>query len=527
VKTKKGLIIIVDIFGIEQVVNEKNGKMRAIRVELDFQGKAKEAITDAALRREWLYEEWKKYFDGLEGEEREIYKVPAETEVPGAKNKQPFFAQLLHQLSRITLVSYRNLTAKLVDTVILIIAAVIISLVSGLPLITAPNNPSFEFEALVSFNQDSAPGIVAELFKYAATIQQTYPLQIGLITAVLVGLQASRTLTSKQLEFFRETSSGYNSNAYLMAVNIIVTLETSIQITIVALISAMLREPVSSYGVFFAHFLAMSWTVVSWSLLFPMIIPAENVATVLGAFFAFFGLLLSGAVPPINFKEIYKGDIVEHLAAWLSVTRFFLEGLAVSEHRCLPEQSGWTVAAESVNFDRLNTLMRYSRFSFAGHDPNATLFSCGGWYWGILPSLFVGITVRYLGFMAMHGFNRGKQTKKPVWHEIKKDKSCGILVLVLILVFIGLVALTTYLYIHDLEPDYEYIGIENWVQTGLEQNLNELKETLNLTELPADQIPNLLDLNGDLNTLDLSREPVPSGEFPDENNGFDEVYVGG
>mmetsp|Transcript_31805 Transcript_31805/g.77040 ORF Transcript_31805/g.77040 Transcript_31805/m.77040 type:complete len:1246 (-) Transcript_31805:208-3945(-) len=479
-------------------------------------GKANEAITDAAMRREWLYKEWQKYFDGLDNEQKSIYEVPAETEVPGAKDKQRFFSQLWTQLRRIVLVSYRNLTAKLVDTIILIVAAVIISLVSGLPEISRNDNPSIEFETLVSFDQTSAPGIVAQLFKYAATIQQTYPLQIGLITAVLVGLQASRILTSKQLEFFRETSSGYDSNAYLLAVNIMATLETSVQIVIVALIAAMLREPVASWGVFFAHFLAMAWTVVSWSLLFPMVMPAENVSTVLGAFFAFFGLLLSGAVPPIGFGKIYGGDIVEHLSAWLSVTRFFLEGMAASEHRCLPEQSGWTVSEESINFDRANTLMAYRRFSYARHDPNATLYDCGGWYWGILPTIFIGITVRYLGFLAMHGFNRGKQTKKPVFHEIQKDGKCGILVVVLLLVLIGLIAFTTWLYTRDLEADYEYVGIEKWVQTGLEQNLTELRETLNLTDWNISDIPNLLEMNADLDTAALTRVTLPTGEFPDE-----------
>ncbi|CAJ1948621.1 unnamed protein product [Cylindrotheca closterium] len=480
-------------------------------------GKAKEAITDAALRREWLYKEWKKYFDGLDSEQKLIYEVPPVTKVPGAKERQSFSAQLVTQLRRCVLVSYRNLASKMVDTIILIVAAVVISLVSGLPEITRADNPSIEFESLVSFDQKSAPGIVAQLFKYAATIQQTYPLQIGLITAVLVGLQTSRILTSKQLEFFREASSGYDSNAYLLAVNIMATVETSIQILMVALISAMLREPIARWDVFVAHFLVMAWTVVSWSLLFPMIMPADNVSTVLGAFFAFFGLLLSGAIPPINFEAIYKGDIVEHLAAWLSVTRFFLEGLAASEHRCLPEQSGWTVSTESINFDRSNTLMAYNRFSYARHDPNATIYDCGGWYWGILPSIFVGITVRYLGFLAMHGFNRGKQTKKPIVHEIGKDRKCGILVLVLFLGFVALAALTTWLYTHDYEPDYEFVGVDKWAQTGLEQNLTALMQTLNLTDLNASQIPNLLEMNENLNVLALSREGLPTGEFPSDD----------
>lgn len=116
---------------------------------------------------------------------------------------------------------------------------------------------------------------------------------------------------------------------------------------------------------------------------------------------AFFALLLSGAVPPVNFAEIYKGGVVEHLAAWFSVTRFFVEGLTVSEHRCLPDQSGWTVSDNAVNFDRNNTLMFFERFRYGYHDPNATRVSCDGFYWGVLPSICIGITIRYAAFLAM------------------------------------------------------------------------------------------------------------------------------
>jgi hypothetical protein len=82
-------------------------------------------------------------------------------------------------------------------------------------------------------------------------------LQIGLITAVLIGLQASKVLTSKRTEFFRETSSGYDPNAYFLAVNIVSTLEAVIQIAMVAFAAAFLREPVASWMVFFVHFIVL------------------------------------------------------------------------------------------------------------------------------------------------------------------------------------------------------------------------------------------------------------------------------
>ncbi len=57
----------------------------------------------------------------------------------------------------------------------------------------------------------------------------SYPLKIGIIVAVLVGLQATRILTSKRIEFFREASSGSDINAYFTAINIVATAEPSVQ----------------------------------------------------------------------------------------------------------------------------------------------------------------------------------------------------------------------------------------------------------------------------------------------------------
>jgi hypothetical protein len=285
-----------------------------------------------------------------------------------------------------------------------------------------------------------------------------FPLKVGIIVAVLIGLQATRILTSKRLEFFREASSGYNINAYFVAVHFVSTVEHSTQIIILSFFAAWLRDPVASWWSFFVHFLAMIWICVSWALFFPMVVPADNVTVTVGFFMAFCGLMISGAFPPITWKAIYEdGGFTEHLAGWLSPTRYFFEGLTVGEYRCLPEQSGWTVGDESTNFDRENSVMR--RFGLAGHDPNATQQSCGGWYWGILPSIFVGLTVRYAGLLAMHTFNRPQQTKKSLLFEMKRDKKVICHVLTLILILFGLGVLTTWLYSRDLKPNFVYNDI--------------------------------------------------------------------
>jgi uncharacterized membrane protein YciS (DUF1049 family) len=270
---------------------------------------------------------------------------------------------------------------------------------------------------------------------------------------VLIGLQATRILTDKRLEFFREASSGYDINAYYVAVNIVATIEHTVQIGIVAFLAAWLRNPVSSWWSYYVHFVVMTWICVSWALFFPMWVPAENVTVVTGFFMAFCGLLISGALAPVTWDVIYEGGVSEHLAGWLSPTRYFVEALAVGEYRCLPAQSGWTVEDESMSYDRAYTLMQQR--GLAVHDRNATQQSCGGWYWGVLPSLFVGLTVRYAGWLAMHTSNRAQQTKKSLLFEIKRDKKVWLLLFSLLAILFGLGFLTTWLYTRDIEPNYE------------------------------------------------------------------------
>jgi hypothetical protein len=312
----------------------------------------------------------------------------------------------------------------------------------------------------------------------------SYPLKIGIIVAVLVGLQATRILTSKRIEFFREASSGYNINAYFAAINIVATVEHSLQIIIVAFFAAWLRDPLANWFSFFVHFLLLAWICVSWALFVPMIFPPDNVVVIVGFFMAFCGLMISGALPPVKWENIYKGGFTEHLSGWLSPTRYFFEGLAVGDYRCLPPQSGLTVDDESIHFNRSWTVL-VKVFGMAGHDPNATQQSCGGWYWGVLPSLFVGLTVRFAAGLAMHTFNRSMQTKKPLLFEMKRDKKARFTVVAMIVTLFLLVSLTTWLYTRDIEPNYEFNEeFYNKFSGGVgEQDIQEILDDPDVTSL--------------------------------------------
>jgi hypothetical protein len=303
----------------------------------------------------------------------------------------------------------------------------------------------------------------------------SYPMQVGLVVAVLISLQTSKLLTSKQIEFFREASSGYNINAYFIAVNVVATFEVGIESVLVAFAAAMFREPVAEWFSYFAHFVLLGWVGASWALFFPMFVPHENVTVVIGFFMVFFSLLTSGAIPPVSYSLIYEGGIEEHIAAWLSPTRFFIEGLAVGEHRCLPPQSGWTVADDSVNFDRDYTLMRTEQVSYAMHDPNATIPSCEGYYWGLLPSFCVGLTIRYAAFMAMHIFNRAPQTKKPLLFELKRSMELRMYAFLSLACLFLLGWVTTWLYSRDIDRSYEFIGLEAWLEMEANKTLGILE----------------------------------------------------
>jgi hypothetical protein len=132
-------------------------------------------------------------------------------------------------------------------------------------------------------------------------------LKIGIIISVLLGLTAMRIVTDKRLQFFREAGSGYNLNAYFFAVNIMATLEHSVQVLIAAFFAFWIRNPLASAGSFFVHFFLLAWVTVSWALFIPMVVSPDSVVLVAGFFFTFCGLMFSGAFPPIIYRCEYFG----------------------------------------------------------------------------------------------------------------------------------------------------------------------------------------------------------------------------
>ena len=132
-----------------------------------------------------------------------------------------------------------------------------------------------------------------------------YAMKMGVVLSVLIGLTATKILTSKRIEFFREAGSGYNINAYFLAVNIMSTIEQGLQVVIAACVGLWLKNTTTSIENYFLNYLMLSWHCVSWALLLPLIIPRQNVVLVTGLFMSLFGLLFSGVLSPVE----YKGEV--------------------------------------------------------------------------------------------------------------------------------------------------------------------------------------------------------------------------
>lgn len=418
-------------------------------------GKVVQAFEEAKHRRAWLYAEWKSHFLNLSDEQKGLYAAPSKYELPANVTKPTFLYQLKHQIIRSFTAGWRDRYIKFIESTVIIGAVIIMTALDGVAEVTIDSEPEIPFEVMTRPIKDDVETLFTELFGYSLTKQIQYPLKIGIIISVLLGLTAMQIITKKQLQFFREAANGYDLNAYFVAVNIVATLEHSAQVFVAAFFAYWIRNPLASAISFFVHFFLLAWVTVSWALFIPMVVSADNVVLVAGFFFIFCGLMFSGAFPPILYQSIYdRGGLQEIFAGWIAPTRFFYEAIAVGEYRCLPEQSGFTISSNATS--RAWNTSALAVVGYAGHDPTASQVSCDGWYWGALPALCVGLTIRYAANLSMHAFSRAQQTKKPLMCVMKNDKQVFGRVILYVLWLCCLIALSTWLFLRDVP----YVEVE-------------------------------------------------------------------
>jgi len=244
----------------------------------------------------------------------------------------------------------------------------------------------------------------------------------------------------------------------------------------------------------------LMWITVSWALLIPLLVPANNTVLAVGFFMAFCGLLFSGGIDPVTYKGIYtEGNSPTAVFSGLvSVTRYFIEGLTVAEQRCLPAQSGFTVEPTSINFP-VDLVGSFHLVGLAQNDSSVVRFSCHGWYWGVLPAFMVGLSLRVLAAGVLHVSDRSKQAKKSLWFDLVRrplSKNKTIWIVAGFIVFVlALFVLSAFLILHSMGSTG---------QMEQPQNVNEAKQLIGVTIHQAFPGIQPSDLPPGLSTLTVS-----------------------
>lgn len=421
-----------------------------------------------AKRRDDLNKAWTEYFDKknkqITKKSRQMYYTkPEETALPPDIVKPTFFHQLWVQLHRALQVGRRNAFYKFVDTIIIVMVGILISIMQGPTTLSIDADPQgIRLEYLITEDPalvlaDDNDNFFEQVFAYAMGANEDfrqYGLKAGVILAVIVGLTATKPITEKRIEFFREAGSGYDVNAYFIAISIVTTVEHSIQLLIVGATAYWIRDSISGRASYYISFLMLAWLTVSWALLLSVVVPPKNIFNIVGFFMAFSGLLFSGASPPVLYADIYENPGVALFCGFFSPTRYFTESLAVSEHRCMPVQSGFTQYI-APNFPPDETA--FAIMGLAQNDSTVGEHSCGGWFWYVLPGFFAGLTIRMAAGGLIHVIGRSQQAKKPfftvIGDEIRakgKPKWTTLIFVSYCIVLMGLILVTSWFILRNV-----------------------------------------------------------------------------
>ena len=129
-------------------------------------------------------------------------------------------------------------------------------------------------------------------------------MKSGALLVLLIGLLAAKTISDKRLEFFREAASGYNVDAYYLAINVITTIEHSAQVVVAAFFGHWLRNSLAAALPFYVNFLTLCWMCVSWALLLAVVLPPATVVVGVGFFMAVTALCFSGGLAPTEYRTM-------------------------------------------------------------------------------------------------------------------------------------------------------------------------------------------------------------------------------
>ncbi|CAB9506241.1 ABC transporter [Seminavis robusta] len=325
----------------------------------------------------------------------------------------PFTLQLCCQLERALLVLWRNVFNMITELVLLCGVLFVVALISGVTTLSVDSDPSgIRLQYLVTEDpsfilREDNDNFFEQLFSYALLPNNemtNYAQNLCLIVSPIATLFAANALLKRRHSVVWEAQHGLSTTAFLLAFSIVDTLQQTLQSLILALLPWWLRASTTRLSNYFVAFLLLSWLNNSWCLLFGSMLSPIYFQIILPEFLEFGGLIFGGLTSPFLFSDIYQNSGIALLCGFLSPTRFFVEAMAVSEHQCMPIQSGFTVdRGAAPNFP-----LEKSSFAIVGlagndlsvTDPNRRCHT--GWYWYVAPDLVVGLAIRSLAFVAFH-----------------------------------------------------------------------------------------------------------------------------
>ena len=264
---------------------------------------SQKAQDEAKLLREVLYQCWTDHFNMLEN--REIYDAPDPSDLPESIITPTTMTQFLLQLRRMLLIAWRNRVTKLVETLVIIATFSILGGVSGVLQVTVDDNPLVPFEILIAGREEVLQEFFPPLFAFATRATPgilSYVAGLSIVSSVVIALTASKAITEKQLEFFREAGNGVSISAYFLAVNVHTSLEQGLQVFLGAVVAVWIRSTIATNGVQYLSFLLLAWTSVSWAIFIAIIVEPSNAVLVIGFFMALMGFLFGGSNRPNTFS---------------------------------------------------------------------------------------------------------------------------------------------------------------------------------------------------------------------------------
>jgi len=429
--------------------------------------------------REYLTNSWNGYFTNLSESERTFYLPPEPFEMTSSSTSSSatpnIFRQTSLQITRRLIVMRENKLGHVIDLILTIVASLIIGIIIGVVkpvsswayksmtyydlansmLSERPrdaNNLSDLVEKLsrmcAFFFKADPVNTVAKLTQYATVGIFGLNIFSVIVTgaiSIVIGIASAKPIKDYRLEFYREAGSGYSIAAYYIAISFLSAVEFTVQMIISSFMLLFLRQSLAPWRSYLLNSILLAWISSGWGQFYATWVSQDAIVIVIG-FHMILMLFLSGGFPMdgFNLSSMANNPLLNSFAGLVAPGRFFIEAYAVNEAKCLAPQSGFTsqtlLAVGATPFHTMG---------MGAKDPNVAIRSCDGWYWNYLPMFLVGLTVRFLTGMVMHGASRTKMPRTPLLKVLRGDRNKLMTYVVVLLAFVGLLVVTLWSFLAE------------------------------------------------------------------------------